>query len=259
MSETKEHEARLSEEEVAKILSICSPQGLLVGGQALAFWADHLGVGLPPDLESGVTADVDFIGGSLLARHLADELGWDVWIPTLDDATPNTGKVTHKLADGGVKQVDFLSGVIGLTTQDIVRRAAELDVDGLGRIRVIHPVDVLDSRIQNLELLREKRNAMGIAQARLAIEVVKEYMKSVIDSEGDRAGLKLLERVAGMAQETRALRVNLRHGIDPLIAVPIDSFRMTPALQSRRWPQIVQEVEQKRVALRMQQTHPTKA
>ncbi|HEX5460776.1 MAG TPA: hypothetical protein VFX20_12475 [Steroidobacteraceae bacterium] len=40
-------EASLDAEDVQKILSICSPTGLLVGGQALAFWADHLHV-VPP-------------------------------------------------------------------------------------------------------------------------------------------------------------------------------------------------------------------
>ena len=163
MSDQRFHEAPLTQKEVERVLEICSPQGLLVGGQALAFWANHLQVKLPPDLESGVTADVDFIGGSDLARQLGKELGWKTWLPTLDDVTPNTGKVTHKLPDGGVKQVDFLSGVIGLTTKDVERRAAELEIDGLGHLRVMHPVDVLDSRIQNLEALREKRNEIGRA------------------------------------------------------------------------------------------------
>src|SRR6266404_3142674 len=141
MISQKEYEAPLSDEEVAKVLAICSPEGLLVGGQALAFWANRLGVALPADLESGVTADVDFIGGSALANELGKELGWKTWLPTLDDFTPNTGKVTFKLPDGGIKQVDFLSGVIGLTTKDIERRAAELEIPSLGHIRVMHPVD----------------------------------------------------------------------------------------------------------------------
>ena len=54
----------LSADEVRIILSICSPRALLVGGQALAFWADHLAVKTPDSLPSGVTADADFIGDS---------------------------------------------------------------------------------------------------------------------------------------------------------------------------------------------------
>src|SRR5215207_884496 len=159
-------EIPLTDEDVQKILGICSPRGLLVGGQALAFWADHLKVKRPNNLASGVKADADFIGDASLAKTLGEYLGWDTWIPALDDATPQTAKVTQRLKDGGIKQVDFLSGVVGLTTKDLDRRAVEVEVPGIGSLRVIHPIDVLDSRIQNLHLLPEKRNEHGLAQAR---------------------------------------------------------------------------------------------
>src|SRR5262245_38666275 len=82
----------LSPTEVKTILAVCSPRGLLVGGQALAFWADRLGVPKPAELQPVVTADADFIGDSILARDLGNRLGWATWIPTLDDATPQTGR-----------------------------------------------------------------------------------------------------------------------------------------------------------------------
>ena len=243
-------EAPLSPAEVKEILAICSPRGLLVGGQALAFWADHLEVPLPPDLVSGVTADADFVGDSRLAKDLAKRLGWKAWIPTLDDATPQTGKVTHRVAGGGVKQVDFLSGVIGLATVDIVRRAVEMDVPQIGHLRVMHPIDILDSRIQNLHLLAEKRNPAGFAQAKLSIAVARAYIRKEIATRGERAGLKLLERVADIARETAAVRVNLLFGIEPLDAIPVEDFRTTTALHKVRWPQIVAEIGEKRATLR---------
>src|SRR5213595_1116725 len=122
MKNRRDIEEPLTPQEVQAILSICSPRGVLVGGQALAFWADHLQVKRPANLVSGVTADADFIGDAALAKNLGKRLGWNTWIPSLDDATPQTGKVTHRLKNGSVKQVDFLSGVVGLTTKDLVRR-----------------------------------------------------------------------------------------------------------------------------------------
>lgn len=100
MTPKRDHEAPLSAEDVTRILSICSPRGLLVGGQALAFWADHLQVERPADLVSGVTASADFIGDALLAKNLEKLLGWDTWIPALYDSTAQTGKVSHRLGDG---------------------------------------------------------------------------------------------------------------------------------------------------------------
>jgi hypothetical protein len=250
MRSERDIEAPLTPEDVQKILSICSPEGLLVGGQALAFWADHLQVKRPANLISGVTADADFIGDSLLAKNLGKRLGWQTWIPALDDSTPQTGKVTHRTRNGGVKQVDFLSGVAGLTTKDLARRAIELEVPDIGRLRVIHPVDVLDSRIQNLHLLPGKRTDAGIAQARLAVDVAREFIRREITTRGERVGLKLLERVADIGADMAAVRVFLLFGIEPLQAVPLEDFRTTSALHKVRWPQIAAEIGAKRESLR---------
>ena len=250
MRSERDTEVPLTPEDVQKILSICSPRGLLVGGQALAFWADHLRVERPANLVSGVTADADFIGDSLLAKDLGKRLGWQTWIPALDDSTPQTGKVTHRTKTGGVKQVDFLSGVVGLTSKDLARRAVEMEVPDIGLLRVIHPIDVLDSRIQNLHLLPEKRTAAGIAQARLAVDVAREFIRQEVATRGERVGLKLLERIADIAADIAAVRVFLLYDIDPLQAVPLEDFRTTSALHKVRWPQIVAEVSQKRESLR---------
>ncbi len=235
-------EAALDPEEVRKILSICSPTGLLVGGQALAFWADHLQVERPASLISGVTADADFIGDAALATALGRSLGWHTWIPSLDDSTPQTGKVTHRTRNGAVKQVDFLSGVVGLTTKDLARRAIEMDIPDIGRLRVIHPVDVLDSRIQNLHLLPEKRNDAGIAQGRLALGVARAFITREVATRGERIGLKLLERIAEIATDIAAVRIFLLYGIDPLEAVPLEQFRTTTALHRVSWPRVLREV-----------------
>ncbi len=250
MKSERQTEAPLTPEDVQMILSICSPRGLLVGGQALAFWADHLQVERPANLVSGVTADADFIGDSVLAKDLARRLGWQIWIPALDDSTPQTGKVTHRTKSGQVKQVDFLSGVVGLTTKDLVRRAIEMEMPGIGRLRVIHPIDVLDSRIQNLHLLPEKRTDAGVAQARLAVDVVRAFIRQEVATRDERVGLKLLERVADIAGDIAAVRVFLLNGVDPLNAVPLEAFRTTSALHKLRWPQIVAEVGEKRESLR---------
>ncbi len=259
MKSKRDAEVPLTPEEVQKILSICSPRGLLVGGQALAFWADHLQVERPGNLVSGVTSDADFIGDSGLAKDLARRLGWQIWIPALDDSTPQTGKVTHRAKSGGVKQVDFLSGVVGLTTKELVRRAIEMQVPGIGHLRVIHPLDVLDSRIQKLHLLPAKRTDAGIAQARLAVEVARAFIRQQVATRDERAGLKLLERMAEIACDIAAVRVFLLYGIDPLKAVPLEDFRTTSALHKVRWPQIVAEVGEKRESLRKISSRPARS
>jgi hypothetical protein len=250
MKNERQVEMPLDPGEVRRILSIASPRGLLVGGQALAFWADRLQVERPTTLVSVVTADADFIGDSVLAKDLAKRLGWQVWIPSLDDSTPQMGKVTQRTKGGQVKQVDFLSGVVGLTTKDLARRAIELEIPDVGHLRVIHPIDVLDSRIQNLHALPEKRTAAGIAQAQLAVNVARAFIRQEVATRDERAGLKLLERVVDIAADIAAVRVFLLYDIDPLRAVPLEEFRTTSALHKVRWPQVVAEIGEKRQSLR---------
>lgn len=250
MKTEKTTESPLTPQDVRRILKACAPDALLVGGQALAFWADFLAVGLPADLESGVTSDADFIGNAALARHVGEALGWNTWIPRPDDSTPQTGKVTRELADGSVKQVDFLAHVIGLSTPAIQRRAIELEVPEIGTLRIMHPLDVLDSRIQNLHRLPSKRNAAGIAQARLAIDMARAFIRSEVLQFGERAALKLLERIVRIGASAAGRHVFLRHDIDPLTAVPLDAFRTSTALHQRRWPQIQRDIARQRESLR---------
>jgi hypothetical protein len=108
-------------------------------------------------------------------------------------------------------------------------------------------------------LLPEKRTVSGIAQARLAVEVARAFVRGEISARGERAGLNLLERIADIAMDIAAVRVFLLYGIEPLHAVPLDDFRATSALHRVRWPQIVSEVEGKRERLRRLTARPAKS
>ena len=250
MTEAQSREAALTADEFASILRVCSPDGLLVGGQALAFWVDRLEVPRPAVLATSITTDADFIGSAQLAKRLLPPgLGWKTWVPSLDDATPQLAKVTHVEPDGSIKQVDFLSGVVGLTTKDVRRRAQSLEVDGIGQIVVMHPLDVLDSRFQNLHLLPAKRTEAGFARPRLAIVMVAAFIRAEAALQGERAALKQLERVEWIADDYAAILVFVLYGIDVLQAVPLEAFPTTAELHRKRWPQVIARARSQREAL----------
>jgi len=117
------HEIALTTDEVREILAQCGPHALLVGGQALALWASVYAVTPPKVLAASISSDAVFIGNATLARKLGEALkGWDFWKPTLDDATPQTAKLSRTVK-GGVKQIDFLGAIAGLDTAAVQRRA----------------------------------------------------------------------------------------------------------------------------------------
>jgi hypothetical protein len=119
-------EVALTEEEKNTILSYCGPEPLLVGGQALAFWAVWFKIASPAELGDKVTTDADFVGSSKNARALNKQLHWTMWTPSLDDSTPQTAKLTKRVDYNGVKQIDFLHSIVGLDTKEIRKRAVAI-------------------------------------------------------------------------------------------------------------------------------------
>ena len=248
-----QHEVALTPDEVEKILRECGPGTLLVGGQALAFWAAFYDVEPVGVLTKAITSDADFIGTAADARKLGAALKWTVWLPSMDDATAQTAKVTKLSPAGGVKQVDYLSAIAGLDTAKVQARAVEVTLPSGVTIRVLHPLDVLESRLRNIQLLSSKRSAVSVGQAELAIRVAAQFIASLLEPGADeRQALNAIARVAAIAQDRQLVGVAVDYALDPLMAVPLARIA-NPEFHAKRWPQIVARVE----ALRQQHAKRT--
>jgi hypothetical protein len=233
------HEVALTRDEVDRILSVCGSQTLLVGGQALAFWAARYEVQPVGVLSASVTSDVDFIGTSRVAEKLRNALSWNIWLPTMDDATEQTAKVTTRIPGGGVKQVDFLRAIVGLDTDWIQAHAVEATLPSGAVVRILHPLDVLESRLRNLQTLPSKRDAVGIAQAELAIAVAGKFLQSLLEPGGEtRSTLDAVERVLQMALDKQLAKVAIDYDLDLLISVPWWKIDVSE-FQAKRWPQVL--------------------
>ena len=254
-------EIALTPEEVQEILSLCGTRALLVGGQALALWTTIFEVSPPEEIAAAISSDADFIGSADVAQKLGRALKhWDFWKPKFDDATVQTAKLTRTVSEG-IKQIDFLGGIAGLGTEAIQRRAVTLTLASGTDLRVLHPLDVLESRLQNLLLIPEKRNAGGIAQARLGIRIANAFLSRLLDESGEtRIFFDAVERVAQIAASKRLTSVMLDHNFDILAAVPIERIENS-AFQTKRWPRItrtVQEQQQKYQRLRARRRKATR-
>jgi hypothetical protein len=241
-------EAALTPEETERILQACGSRAILVGGQALAVWAAHYGIVPTAELSLAVTMDADFIGTSQAARDLQASLGqpWKVRVATLDDHGGQVAKVYARISGVGIKQVDFLAGVVGLETRDVVRRVAVLQAAPGVEIQILHPLDVLESRLRNLDVLPHKRNAVGRAQALLAARVVRAFIEQFMDQGGPvRVVHQAVKRVARMALDSRLSRMGFEWDIDVLAAVPIERIG-DPRLREVQWPRIQARLERKR-------------
>ena len=241
MSE-RPHEVALSQQEVDEILRHCADGPLLVGGQALAFWSVRYGIEPVGALSTKITSDVDFVGSVSQARKLGAALRWKVWVASIDDASGQTAKITKLVPGGGVKQIDYLRAIAGLDTARIQARAVLVSLPSGATIRILHPLDVLESRLRNLERLASKQNVVGIAQAELAIAVAGKFINDLIDSRADKRTLfSAVERIGKIARDKGLIRVLVDYQLDPLLAVPVARID-SAAFRSKRWSQIRTEV-----------------
>jgi len=187
---------------------------------ALAFWAVWFKIESPAELGDKVTTDVDFIGSSTNAGDLNKQLHWTMWKPSLDDSTPQTAKLTKRVDNNGVKQIDFLHSIVGLDTKEIRKRAVAINLPLSSKISILHPVDVLTSRLKNLQHLPEKQNAIGVAQGHLAIKITSAFLATLLAAPHHRELLTWVEHIAGIALDKSLGNTLDRYGLDPLKSIP---------------------------------------
>jgi hypothetical protein len=232
-------EVALTRADTEKILSFSDGEALLVGGQSLAFWALYYHLQPTEILGEHITTDADFIGSQATAKRLNQRLNWTLWLPTPGDATPRSAKLTQRVGPNGVKQIDFLYSIHGLDTSAVQKRGVTVQIETGALIRILHPLDVLESRFRNLQTLPSKQNLVGVAQAKLAIRVVRAFIEELLGSTDNRKRvLQAVERVATLSHDKALLNVLERYALDPLEAIPADRIAVKE-FKTKRWPQIV--------------------
>lgn len=230
------NEAEASAQVIPELLRL-RPDAVLVGGQALAVWANALNIRPEPPLDVFVTSDIDFLGSRRVARELAEKLHAELMVPSAEDHVQvNSAMLILRDARTGTVLVDFLNEVVGIEAAIVKRRALEVEAFGVPFL-VMHPVDCLTSRISNLQLLPSKQNELGLAQARLAIQIVNKFITRVAAEGNERHALDLSEHVGRLARGRAAAEVSSRYGIDVLDAIPVAA--LPKAFVEKQWPHLV--------------------
>ena len=234
----------LRQQDAARLITQThSDKTVLVGGQAVAFWAGYFGIksALPV-----LTSDIDYIGTATEARRASARLDFAhrLKIATLDDATPNTAVITVTLR--GYEEpvlIDYLAEIIGLDSKQIQASAVVADLDSV-RLRVLHPVQLLQSKIWNLHRLESKRTPEGFEQARLAIRIVAALIRARIKARATpREILRIVEAAGKFSATLPAVKAYAEWRLDCLAAIPKGAGNYLPAeFREKRWPQIKKHV-----------------
>ena len=245
-------------------LLIPPTSAMLVGGQALALWVNALEVPVPAVLAGGVTVDVDFLGSKADAQeHLKfleiatarARLRAEVRFPQAFENTPNSAKITI-FRDAEIEaEIDYLSHIIGYVGKDEERLKARAiiveDAYAAGSsLRVMHPFDCLRSRLCNLYSLPNKRNSIHVAQAHLAVCIMKAYLVRLINEASDvRAALfPLLESLIDLATSVVGVNAFQTYGVDVIDCFPTEL--LPGSFMEKRFPQAVSYIDRRRVGRR---------
>jgi hypothetical protein len=244
----------LSAREAQSLLTKLSTEAdsiVLIGGQALNFWAEYY-LDRVPELEAGApytSKDIDFCGNRKAVARCAALLDGKPLFPQLDDATPQTGKVIFVDESGYKREIDFLEAPHGLTAKDVFDTSIPIDLGDLddeertvARFRVMQPVRCMESRVHNVVGLTGYRTRHGLNQLHASVLCAREYLRDLLDDGRVRDVLDLNERIFNFCvKNMNGKRVHLHAEIEPFNAVLIDE-RLPLKFQTERYPQMCKHV-----------------
>lgn len=240
-------EAVTPPETVQKLLDAAGPDLVLVGGQALAFWVSHYGVNLRDSAVPAISNDVDFLSRSAAdresVRRFASAIQGQAIYPNKSALTALVGQAVLNVSDDEYINVDVVFKVIGLRGETVRKRAVKNAAAGDRQAYfVMHPLDVLQSRLANLYQLQDKQNDKGRMQLALAIDVARAFLQSEaraaapVDVAAGRGSIqRFVSAIERMAMEDAARKVAKRYDLH--VADAIDP-RIIPAgpFWTKRWP-----------------------
>ena len=238
-------QAPITPEVMGRVLTNAGTGLVLAGGQALLFWMQRYQIGPPsttgPQGHAGVTCAADFLGTPAMARQLAQALGArleemppdalsslaaQIRIPAGHGLEHNIDVIYHLYAAGGLrKTIQF--------TKRTQRRALTAQLEEGWKIRVLHPLDVLASRIHNAADLAGAKGPHVVTQARWGIEIARAAMTNLLNSSeagGERPGA-LVQEICRLALSQSGRRVFKEHGLETALAIP---FRLMSAQSPTR-------------------------
>ena len=241
------HELPFTPEMVEKVLSAVGQDGVLVGGQALAFWVALYQIRIP-EFEPGtnrrfvaISRDTDFLGNRGLVQNLAEKIPGGKPRYQLRSAISRlVGIVEIDFPDNGFMNIDVIDKVAGLDLEHVEKRAIDARTESGIPFKVLHPLDVLASRVYNIATFEEKQTDNGRMQLLLSLQVANCYIRGTAASLGEKTALRQIEEVVRLAKSKEG-RIAKGYGANFFDAIPYDAIH-SENFRDIRLPQIIQEL-----------------
>jgi len=162
--------------------------------------------------------------------------------PSRHALTALVGQAYLDVNDDEFINVDVVFRVIGLPQETIRKRAVRVEF-GDTHFIVMHPLDVLRSRLANLYQLAEKQNPKGIMQLALAIDVARQFLREEAGALARREAparnplQPFVSEIERLAVEDAGRKVARRFGLHVADAIDPSLIPAGP-FWKRKWPEL---------------------
>ena len=235
------------------------------GGQATNFWA-WLYQEKEPDLKLKgpfTSEDIDYFGTQDVARNLANALDGKLLLPDRDNHTPNTAQIETTI-DGKPLKIDFLRSVLGVQDRELQRGGVSIleitaELDGKPtqvRIKVMHPVVCLKSRIVNmLHPATRRTDRIARTQAEAAIVIVQRFISDALDDpDGWKDAQNCFREIFRYLRSDEYVKLaDIKISVDPLkiLRAFADNERIDRRYRNRTLKPMIARIEKRRLSRRV--------
>lgn len=234
-------EAPLDAATIVRFLSSMGTDMVLVGGQALSFWMNRYDISAGDAL---VTHDGDVLGKLERAQEMAVAMKAKLLKPPANARTSLVGQIRIPAPGGKFGNVDVLHRLYttgGLKksadfTAAVIENSIEFEWKPGRLIRVMNPLDLLDSRVQNAAGLLQEKGPHVLTQSRWAIAVVKLVLtKLAADKTSAKGRLgQHIQAVFKLSKSQAGRKLLIEHDIDVLDAIDVHAIRQCTPLHSQQ-------------------------
>lgn len=242
----------LSPRDVADLLRRSSQarKAILVGGQALNFWAVHYRLSTET---AALSRDIDFFGNRKDALAANRDWKGKVNLADFDDHTVNAAVVVVEI-NNETHGIDFLTSIAGVDTESLRKNAIQVQAPGY-EFSVMHPLHVMQSQVENVYgLLKRRDDPDGkyyVGRLELAIKVAAAAITELLKAKRHRDALNFAEAMGTLAATREGIDAWLRDGLDLLQSIP-ERGDWPKKFLDKRLPQLrahIQERRERRVLL----------
>lgn len=249
---SRENEAYMPAEMVRRVLESVTPDVMLIGGQALAYWMGYYDIRTPDAAAPAISRGVDFFTRDAAntgpLKLFSRAIRGREEVNDIRNLSVLIGSAIAPAEEGRIYNLDLLHDVVGVQRDRLEANAVRVPIPGASVVlRVMHPLDVLQSCNVNLYSLPEKQDEAGQFQLRLAIEVANAYLEQQIeailqdneatDQQRQRKVFDVVRTVVEYSTEDAARKNAERHGIYLADAIPAWHIE-SDVFWQKQWPNL---------------------